>query len=65
MPFSSQFSSRAINEIAEVLGWSKADIYRVATTLGCQSNRASTTVIALPDTGRHDLYSAVTARPLD
>jgi DNA invertase Pin-like site-specific DNA recombinase len=29
-------------EIADELGRSKADIYRVATTLGCQPDRAGT-----------------------
>lgn len=32
---------QSYGEIAEELGRSKADVYRVATTLGCQSDRAS------------------------
>jgi DNA invertase Pin-like site-specific DNA recombinase len=32
---------QSYGEIAEELGRSKADIYRVATTLGCQSDPAS------------------------
>jgi DNA invertase Pin-like site-specific DNA recombinase len=35
-------AGQSYGEIAEELGRSKADVYRVATTLGCQSDGAST-----------------------
>jgi DNA invertase Pin-like site-specific DNA recombinase len=38
---------QSYGEIAEELGRSKADIYRVATTLGCESDSPSTTPISV------------------
>ena len=35
---------QSYGEIAEELGRSKADVYRVATTLGCQSDSVSAAI---------------------